>query len=46
VRDGEDEAPYPEDKEYERHKRQLKVGHLGFGVELGGLVVNSRNLQK
>lgn len=46
MRDGENEAPHSEDEEYQRHKRQLEVGHLGFGVELGRLVVNSRNLQK
>ena len=46
VRDGENKAPHSEDEEYQRHERQLEVGHLGFGVELGRLVMNSKNLQK
>ena len=35
VRDRQYEAPHSKNEEYQWHKRQFKVSHLGFGVKLG-----------
>ena len=44
MRNGEEENPYSEKKEYDGYERKLEVGHLGFGVELDGPVMYSRYL--